>query len=139
MFLTLRKSSVQLANTRNITVIMSNLLASSTPDADLPDAISEFLHVLHQRSGPKPKKEWCSLCLKFKNSFHFIVYTVGGAAGPSEEASSSGATPGSKRKGAAGPEKVAKKVRFAEKTSMTNTKEKIIGQLQRRSSQAKEN
>ena len=79
-----------------------------------------------------------SCVCKFKNSFHFIV-SVGGAAGPSEEASSSGATPGSKRKGAAGPEKVAKKVRFAEKTSMTNTKEKIIGQLQRRSSQAKEN
>ena len=31
-------------------------MASSTPDADLPDAISEFLHVLHQRSGPKPKR-----------------------------------------------------------------------------------
>ena len=35
-------------------------MASSTPDADLPDAISEFLHVLHQRSGRKSKKEWCS-------------------------------------------------------------------------------
>ena len=47
---------------------------------------------------------------------------AGGAAGPSEEASSSGATLGRKRKGGAGPEKVAKKVRFqvAEKTSVTN-------------------
>ena len=34
-------------------------MASSTPDADHPDAISEFLH---QRShcGRKSKKEWCS-------------------------------------------------------------------------------
>ena len=44
-------------------------MASSTPDADLPDAISEFLHVLHQRSGPKPKKEWCSCVSSSKIPF----------------------------------------------------------------------
>ena len=49
---------------------------------------------------------------------------AGGAAGSSEEASSSGAKPGRKRKGAAGPEKVAEKVCFAEKTSVTITKTK---------------
>ena len=53
---------------------------------------------------------------------------AGGAAGPSGKASSSGATPGRKRKGAAGPGKVAKKVcvQVAEKTTVTNTKEKNL-------------
>ena len=44
-------------------------MASSIPDADMPDAISEFLHLLHQSSRRKPKKEWCSCVSSSKIPF----------------------------------------------------------------------
>ena len=53
-------------------------MASSILDADMPDAISEFLHLLHQSSRRKPKKEWCS-CVSSSKSFHFNTFTIGGA------------------------------------------------------------
>ena len=44
-------------------------MASSIPDADMPDAISEFLHLLHHSSRRKPKKEWCSCVSSSKIPF----------------------------------------------------------------------
>ena len=44
-------------------------MASSIPDADMPDAISEFLYLLHQSSIRKPKKEWCSCVSSSKIPF----------------------------------------------------------------------
>ena len=44
-------------------------MASSIPDADMPDAISEFLHLLHQSGRQKPKKEWCSCVSSSKIPF----------------------------------------------------------------------
>ena len=44
-------------------------MASSIPDADMPDAISEFLHLLHQNSRRKPRKEWCSCISSLKIPF----------------------------------------------------------------------
>ena len=40
--------------------------SSSIPDADMPDAISEFLLLLHQSSRQNPKKEWYS-CVSSSN------------------------------------------------------------------------
>ena len=52
-------------------------MASSTPDADLLDAISEFLTVSEEWT--KIKNRMVQLYLDFKNSLHSIIFTGGGA------------------------------------------------------------